>query len=626
MTARIAALGAVLSFCLLPTAAFAQYPNIQVSGPPFPADPEEVSISINPANPLNLAAGSNLDYYYYSMDGGLTWQQGRLTSPFGVWGDPSVAFDADGNLYYAHLSYPGQTPGDWLDRIVVQKSTDGGVSWSSGVGVGLNPPKDQDKEWISADLTDSPYRNNLYMAWTEFDNLLEPTAEDSSFIVFSRSTDHGATWSPPVTVSEVGGLAFDDSRTVEGAVPAVGPNGEVYLSWAGHNLIYFDKSLDGGVTWGTDVIVTSQPGGWNFDIPGIYRCDGFPTTMCDISNSPYRGHVYIVFSDQRNGVDDTDVFFVESTDGGSIWSSPVPVVDELWPAHQFFPWSTIDPVTGNIYVVFYDRRFTSGDATDVYVAMSEDGGDNWIDFKVSETPFTPDERVFFGDYIGIAAFDDKVYPIWARMDGNGPLSIELSLWLAIVDASQVPTLVRSYRAEAVSRGVEVVWTLVEVGVGMEFFVSRAEAGDGIFGEIPVVLVESDDGFSFRFVDVTCERGLRYIYRVEVRDENERRLLFETNAVEVPAVRVSLGQNVPNPFHRSTTIEFVLARRAGVNVSVYTATGALVRSLIDQPLEAGPHTVEWNGQNSRGESVPSGVYFYKLRTGKQSVTKKMTLIK
>ena len=59
-----------------------------------------------------------IDFYYYSFDGGFTWTEGRLTSTLGVWGDPCVIFDAEGNLYYSHLSNPQD--GDFIDRIVVQ--------------------------------------------------------------------------------------------------------------------------------------------------------------------------------------------------------------------------------------------------------------------------------------------------------------------------------------------------------------------------------------------------------------------------------------------------------------------------------------------------------------------------
>ena len=83
---------------------------------------------------------------------------------------------------------------------------------------------------------------------------------------------------------------------------------------------------------------------------------------------------------------------------------------------------TVDPLTGVVHVIYYDRRGTDGDGTDVYVAHSSDGGETFADFKVSASSFTPDSTVFFGDYTGIAARDGRVYPVWMRLD-NGVTSI-----------------------------------------------------------------------------------------------------------------------------------------------------------------------------------------------------------
>ena len=87
MVLRIIYLAAFLLVASLPVSSLAQYPNIRVSHPAS-TDPEEVTISINPTNPLNLAAGANISYYYYSFDGGFTWTEGQLSSSLGVWGDP----------------------------------------------------------------------------------------------------------------------------------------------------------------------------------------------------------------------------------------------------------------------------------------------------------------------------------------------------------------------------------------------------------------------------------------------------------------------------------------------------------------------------------------------------------
>lgn len=404
---------------------FSQFPNIRVSSLSS-TDPNETSIAINPLDTLNLVAGANIRYYYYSTDGGYTWTQGNLTSPLGVWGDPCVVFDMNGHCYFGHLSNP-VSGGYWIDRIVVQKSTNKGMTWSSGVGIGYNPPsRNQDKEWLAVDWTNSPYRNNIYMAWTEFDSYGSTNPLDSTRILFSRSTDGGIIWSAPIRLSEKGGDCIDSDNTVEGAVPAVGPNGEVYVAWAGPLGIVFDKSTDGGVSWGLDKIVTSIPGGWEFSVPGIYRCNGLPVTACDISNSPFRGTIYINWSDQRNGVNNTDIFIVKSTDGGNTWTQPKRVNQDNTQTHQFFTWMTVDPATGYIYIVYYDRRNYTDNRTDVYVARSTDGGETFTEFKVSQSPFTPNASVFFGDYTGIAALYGKVYPIWTRMDNN-----QRSIWMAI---------------------------------------------------------------------------------------------------------------------------------------------------------------------------------------------------
>jgi hypothetical protein len=388
--------------------------------------PEEVCIAINPADPQQLAAGANIRFYYRSSDGGLTWTQSTMSSSLGVWGDPCLIFDNTGTLYYGHLSN-APSPGYWIDRIVVQTSTTHGVTWSDGVGVGFRSPKEQDKEWLAADMTRSPWRGNVYMAWTEFDNYGSSNRSDSSRIRFSRTTDRGASWMEPVVLSERNGNCIDSDSTVEGAVPAVGPDGQVYVAWSGPAGIVFDRSTDGGMTWGRDIPVRDHPGGWDMDIPGIQRCNGMPITASDVSRSPYRGNVYIGWADQRNGLSDTDIFFIRSTDGGTTWGGEKRVNNDLTQTHQFFPWMTVDPLTGHIYFVFYDRRATTGNATDVYVARSTNGGDSFTNFKVSASTFTPQSGVFFGDYTGIAAYNGKVYPIWMRMDGSA-----LSVWTALI--------------------------------------------------------------------------------------------------------------------------------------------------------------------------------------------------
>lgn len=390
--------------------------------------PCEPSIAISQKDPKIVVAGAILDYVYRSEDGGKTWTTDQLESEYGVFGDPCIASDKEGAFYYLHLSDPakkGWASEGLLDRIVIQKSDDDGKTWSNGSYMGLRPPADQDKHWIGIDANSK----DLYVTWTEFDKYNSTAPEDKSRILFSSSTDGGTSWSEAKAINQFDGNCLDDDMTPEGAVPTVGPNGEVYVSWSYDNKIWFDKSTDGGKTWmAEDIEVSEQIGGWAFDIPGLQRANGMPITSADVSNGPNRGNIYINWCDQRNGDDDTDVYVARSTDQGKTWSPGVRVNNDKPGAHQFFTWMAVDPVTGHIYTVFYDRRMKDGIWTEVYLGRSVDGGQTFTNHKISESPFKTSSLVFFGDYNNISAYNGVVRPIWTRYEKG-----ELSVWTALID-------------------------------------------------------------------------------------------------------------------------------------------------------------------------------------------------
>lgn len=399
----------------------AQYPNVMISNQDTP---EEPSIAIDPSDPSRIAAGANIMSYYYSNDGGSTWGGGTMHSAVhGVWGDPCLIVDTLGYYYYFHLSDPAV--GSWIDRIVCQRSTNGGLTWNDGSAFGKSGTKAQDKEWAVVDRA----TNTIYVTWTEFDNYGSYLPSDSTRILFTRSTDQGLTWTVPKRLSQQAGDCVDSDNTVEGAVPAVGPDGQVYVSWAGPLGIMFDRSADGGETWlNNDIFVSDFPEGWDYGIPGISRCNGLPVTCCDISDGPHRGNIYINWSDQRNGETDTDIWLSRSSDGGDTWSTPTRVNNDPAGKQQFFTWMTVDQVTGYLWFVFYDRRNYTGNSTDVYIARSRDGGETFTNFRISESPFIPSSNIFFGDYNNISAHNNIVRPIWTRLQDNA-----LSVWTALID-------------------------------------------------------------------------------------------------------------------------------------------------------------------------------------------------
>lgn len=404
---------------MLPFVAIAQYQNIKIGNYTSANEP---SIWINPKNPSEVMAGSNTYYWYFSEDGGYTWQASELVSPsYGVWGDPVIITDTAGNFYFFHLSNPAV--GNWIDRIVCQKYNKTTGQWNNGTYMGLNGNKAQDKHWAVLD----PQTNTIYVTWTQFDDYGSANPGCESNIRFSKSTDAGLSWTEAISINQVSGNCIDSDETTEGAVPAVGPNGEVYVSWSGPEGIVFDRSFDGGQTWlDEDIPVDPHIGGWDINIPGIYRANGMPVTVCDLSPSPYNGTIYINFADQRNGSDDTDIWLTKSTDHGNTWSEPIRINDDPPGKHQFFSWMTIDQTNGYLYFVYYDRRDYNDNQTDVYMAWSGDGGETFTNFKISESPFIPSENVFFGDYNNISAFNNMVRPAWTRMD-NGVRSIYTSI-------------------------------------------------------------------------------------------------------------------------------------------------------------------------------------------------------
>jgi len=418
---------------------------VQVTPPGFPR-PAELSVAINPIDPENVvvvALGGGppggpgtTNYAFVTRDGGLTWETSSQPNPQGrTQGDDAVTFDARGRAFRTYISFDGiRIPRPRVARngIFVSRSDDGGSSWSAPVPVvdHLNTVEPfEDKPWIASDnVSGSPHQGNLYVAWTRFDVYGSESPTDSTQILFSRSLDGGATFSVPIRISDSGGDAEDSDDTVEGAVPAVGPGGEVYVAWAGPKGIVFDRSLDGGWTFGEDQVVASNPGGWDLPVEGMARHNGHPVTGVDVSSGPDRGSVYVNWIDERNG--DTDVFLAASRDGGDTWTKPVRVNDDPLGngKDQLFTWMAVDPRDGSVNIVFLDRRSTEGPAQSVTLARSEDGGRTFQNLAIDQPAFTCSPRVFYGDYLAVAALGGRVVAAWPHCDPEGGLVLSAALF------------------------------------------------------------------------------------------------------------------------------------------------------------------------------------------------------
>lgn len=422
-------------FFLSSTNLSAQYKNIKLdeatSGNPV-TDP---SIAISRKDSKNIVAASGQGNIYYTVDAGLTWEKTKVKSQYGVYGDPFLVADDKGTFYAFHLSDPageGLKNEKSLDQIICHISKDGGKTWEEGSAVGYNPPKDQDKPWATVDN-----KGNVVVTWTQLDKYGSTDAECQSNIMLSTSPS-GKKWSKAVQISQTPGDCTLDDNTARGAVPAVGPDGKMFVAWAHQEKIYLDRSFDGGTWLMNDIKIAEQPGGWDLKIPGHDRCNGMPVLTVDQSKGTYRGCIYIAWADQRNGVNNTDVWFMRSNNYGDNWSSPTRMGNDANNKHQYLPSMAVDQITGYIYILYYGRDNYDDDQTDVYLSYSADSGANFKTVKISENPFTPVSSSSLGDYTSIAAHDGIITPVWARMDDG-----KTSVWTAVIKQSDLIPVVDS---------------------------------------------------------------------------------------------------------------------------------------------------------------------------------------
>src|SRR6185436_7206519 len=141
----------------------------------------------------------------------------------------------------------------------------------------------------------------------------------------------------------------------------------------------------------------------------------------------------------------------------------------------------------------------------------------------------------------------------------------------------------------------------------------------------IATVDAPANGNFSYVDETALPGRAYRYMISVIDADGE-YFSPTEEVRMPKAQIELSQNAPNPFNPSTTIRFTLPASERVGLAVYSADGALVRMLVDETRDRGPHNVTWDGRDSAGNPVGSGVYFYRLTAGKFSDSRKMVLLK
>lgn len=281
---------------------------------------------------------------------------------------------------------------------------------------------------------------------------------------------------------------------------------------------------------------------------------------------------------------------------------------------------TIDQTTGHLFFVFYDRRSTTGYATDVYVAESIDGGETFNNFKVSQSSFTPNSNVFFGDYTNIAAFNRKIYPVWMRLDGN-----TLSVWTApfIDTATVLPVELTHFSSSVNNKKVELSWETATETNDYGFQIERQFENNTYWSVIGFVK-GNGNSYSpkiYSFSDLPS-LSATYKYRLKQVDLNGNyKYSSEIEVVYNNVTNFSLDQNFPNPFNPSTTISYQLSAEGLVSIKVYDVLGKEIVTLVNEVKQSGLHEVDFNASG-----YGSGIYLYKMTGNNFSQTHKMIVLK
>jgi hypothetical protein len=190
-----------------------------------------------------------------------------------------------------------------------------------------------------------------------------------------------------------------------------------------------------------------------------------------------------------------------------------------------------------------------------------------------------------------------------------------------------PVPVAISRLDAVERAgvVELSWDVVVDEAFDGFRVYRA-AGTGEPGTLIALndAMLAGDVRSYR--DASVVPGMHYAYVVAAVLPGGGEIRSAFSRVRVSPLALSLEQNHPNPFNPSTVIAYTLPEAVHVELVIYDVQGRMVRVLRSSHASAGRHEVDWDGTNASGEPVSSGLYFYRLKAGKEVLTRRMVLLK
>jgi hypothetical protein len=434
----------------------------------------EESLGMDPTGTLLAGAWNDWEYndgcgFSYSTDGGASWAPESFApftmfsntpgvdpifpTQFAIAGDPAVAYNPKSGVFDVMCQAFGTRTGSQIqllsttfDPSEADRNADVNVSYGRAawqlppvaVATGSARGKQKgsngqfpDHESIIVDTTQNqPYSHygRLYVAWAEFSGF------GRSPIDVAYSDNDGRTWTGPIRVSD-NGHQFDQD-----AVPRVGPDGTLYISWINgpnesslkNNVAMIDASHDGGATWGADHVVAPIVAPVPGQLPNSkYRVFSDVNSAVDQAT----GVVVISFIDEATGA--AQVYATHTATPGDLDSFTTPARVKATAREQFFPWMSA-AANGRVDLVFYDRSCDTADTNNcVTLASSSDGGGSWTNDYLLSSGFDGDQwqaclafvdpqpfcgNYFLGDYIAVASNNTKAAVLYT---GNGAHAMDV---------------------------------------------------------------------------------------------------------------------------------------------------------------------------------------------------------
>jgi hypothetical protein len=188
----------------------------------------------------------------------------------------------------------------------------------------------------------------------------------------------------------------------------------------------------------------------------------------------------------------------------------------------------------------------------------------------------------------------------------------------------VPVFVSRFEAVSSDAGVALSWETISDENVKGFNIYRR----GVNEETPVGV--NLDGLiplgTKEYLDRGVAGGHEYEYTLGVVFEDGTETMSQVAGVTTIAYKFALLQNHPNPFNPATTIPFTLPERTRVTLSIYDVAGRLIRTLADEVIDEGHRERTWDGKDSKGDTVSSGVYFCRLTASDRTLVRKLVVLR